>query len=147
MHNTLRHHPRAHHRRIDAGNRQWSRNAEAADGGVDVGELERGDHQTMTEGEGGPIQLPPVAAMRHQPGAFAGQPQPRRFAKAESFIGIDQMLHRHGEREMGHAGIAGFLQDPGQAQLRIIAHIANTMAIEDERMGIHHAVWLDNPLL
>ena len=27
MHNTLRHHPRAHHRRIDAGNRQWSRNA------------------------------------------------------------------------------------------------------------------------
>ncbi len=55
------------------------------------------------------------------------------------------MLHRHGEREMGHAGIAGFLQDPGQAQLRIIAHIANTMAIEDERMGIHHAVWLDNP--
>ena len=57
------------------------------------------------------------------------------------------MLHRHSEREMRHAGITGFLQDPGQTQLRIIANITDAVAVEDKRMGVHHAIRLDNPLL
>ena len=57
------------------------------------------------------------------------------------------MLDRHRQREAGYACIARFLQDPGHGQFRVVTHIADTMPVESIRMGVNHAVRLDQPLL
>ena len=57
------------------------------------------------------------------------------------------MLYGHRQREPGDSGIARFLQDPGHRQLRVVAHVANTVSIKCIRMGVNHAVRLDQPLL
>ena len=114
MHYRFWHNPRADNRRVDTGNRERSFDTEAADRGINVRQLQRSHHQTISEGKGRAVQLAPIAPLRHQSGAFTGQPQPGRVAKTERFIGIDQVLNRHGQRQMRNAGIAGFLQNAGQ---------------------------------
>lgn len=39
------------------------------------------------------------------------------------------------------------LQNAGEGQLRVVTNVANTMTVEGKRMGIHHAIRLNNALL
>ncbi len=147
MRDLLRHNAVPDNGRIDAGDREGAFKPEAANRRVNVGQLERRDHQAVAKGKGCAVKLAPVFTLWQQPCALPRQAQPCICAKPEVSIGINQMLDRHRQREPGDAGVARFLQDPGHGQFRIITHVADTMPVKGIRVGINDAVRLDQPLL
>ncbi|MNL82795.1 hypothetical protein D3C87_2102670 [compost metagenome] len=72
MHDLFGHYPGADNRWIDAGYRQWPFNPVAADGGVDMSQLQRRDHQPIAKRESRAIQLAPEFSRWQQTAAFTG---------------------------------------------------------------------------